>query len=174
MAYLDPREADLSGLEQLERERATEGFRLVPLRELRGRSAELYALDAATMRDIPADQPAAHVGYDEWVVELLRDPDLDDDGSFVVLHGDRPVSFAWLRADRESGRALNEMTGTLAEYRGRGLARLVKLATVRWAAENGITEILTANDRENSPMLALNRSLGYRPLVTETTYAREL
>jgi GNAT superfamily N-acetyltransferase len=65
------------------------------------------------------------------------------------------------------------MTGTLPEFRRRGLARLVKLATIRWAAEHGIAAIQTGNSHENPGILALNARLGYRPVATETHYLRE-
>jgi RimJ/RimL family protein N-acetyltransferase len=64
-------------------------------------------------------------------------------------------------------------TGTLREYRGRGLALAVKLATTRWAAEHGITQISTDNDETNAPMLAINRRLGYKPVGRRVEYLRE-
>jgi RimJ/RimL family protein N-acetyltransferase len=65
------------------------------------------------------------------------------------------------------------MTGTLPQYRRRGLARLAKLGTIRWAAAGGADWILTGNDEENPAMRALNESLGYRPAGTQTLYVRE-
>ena len=50
-----------------------------------------------------------------------------------------------------------------ASYRGRGLGLAVKLASIRWAAANGITQMVTTNDETNAPMLAINRRLGYAP-----------
>jgi len=54
----------------------------------------------------------------------------------------------------------------------RGLARLAKLATIRWAARNDVATIVTGNDDDNEAMLALNRSLGYLPLAERTFYFR--
>ena len=59
---------------------------------------------------------------------------------------------------------MNWMTGTRRAYRGRGLALAVKLASIEWAAANGITRMLTFNDATNAPMLAVNRRLGYEPI----------
>lgn len=70
--------------------------------------------------------------------------------------------------------ALIHLTGTLREFRRRGLARLVKLATIRWAAEHGITAIYTGNDTENAPMLALNDSLGFHPTIVYQDFGKEL
>ena len=83
----------------------------------------------------------------------------------MVLDGDkRIVSLAWLLVDRERRRAENEWTATLPQLRGQGLARLAKFATIRWASENGIAEIVTGNDPDNLPMRELNRRLGYGEL----------
>ncbi|MGB2874292.1 MAG: GNAT family N-acetyltransferase, partial [Gaiellaceae bacterium] len=66
----------------------------------------------------------------------------------------------------------NEWTATLPELRGRGLARLAKLASIRRAVEEGITEILTGNDPDNLPMRELNRRLGYRELFVRRDFER--
>jgi GNAT superfamily N-acetyltransferase len=82
------------------------------------------------------------------------------------------VAIALLEVDRENKRATNEMTATLPQFRRRGLARLAKLASLRWAAEFGVTSVLTSNDRDNPAMLALNDELGYRPLVVRGLFVR--
>ena len=149
------------------------GYSVVPLRDLRNWTRELHALDAAAGADVPETFVEDDVRYAEWTRETLEHPDLSLDGSFFVLHGRRAVSYAFLHAEPDAGLAANEMTGTLAEYRGRGLARLAKLATIRWAREHGFRTIVTTNDERNLPMLRLNESLGYRPVGTETEYVRE-
>ena len=50
----------------------------------------------------------------------------------------------------------------------------MKLASVRWAAENGITQLVTTNDETNGPMLAVNRRLGYEPAGRRVEYALDL
>jgi len=174
LSALDPAAVDLSPLVELEAARAAEGFRLVPLAAVRGRVSELHEVYAAGELDMPGDEVEDNIGPAEWAAETLEHPHLDDEGSFVVLADERPVSLAFLLVDRVGGRAENEMTATLREFRHRGLARLAKLATIRWAREHGIRTILTENDAENRDMLALNLHLGYRPLLTEHQYAREV
>jgi GNAT superfamily N-acetyltransferase len=169
---VDPRTIDVGDLPRLARDRAAEDLRVVPLRAVRERERDLHALYAEAAGDEPADEPETNVPFDDWR-RMLDDPDLSLDGSFVVLHRDRPVSFAWLGVDAERGRGTHWMTGTLRQYRRRGLARLAKMATIRWAAENGITALYTGNDSTNADMLALNEHLGYRRTTTGTTYAKE-
>lgn len=174
LSRVDPCEVDVTPLEALTRAKAEEGFRLVPLSEVRDRPESVFELDAATTRDVPHDEPIDDLRFDEWLASFWRHPDVTFEGSFIVLDGDLPVALTLLRADPAQGRALHDMTGTLPDYRGRGLARLVKLATIAWAAANGISTLMTENDETNRPMLALNESLGYRPFASGLAYVRDV
>jgi RimJ/RimL family protein N-acetyltransferase len=69
---------------------------------------------------------------------------------------------------------MNDMTGTLRSFRGRGLARLAKLCQLEWAARNGIVSVVTENDETNAPMLAVNTRLGYRRFHEVSSYVRDL
>jgi GNAT superfamily N-acetyltransferase len=171
---VDPRTVDVTALAELERRHEAEGFRLAPLRTVRELERELYRLFTESLADIPADHPETNVHFDEWRRGMLEHPDLSVDGSFVALDGQRPVSAAWLGVDLEGGLASHWMTGTLRDYRRRGLARLVKLAALGWAAENGITAVYTGNDSTNADMLALNEHLGFRDSIESTVYAKAL
>lgn len=172
LSLLDVSEADVSPLAALEKAQAAEGFRLLPLGEVFDRAREVHAVYAATLADVPEAFITDDLRYGEWERECLRDPDLSREGSAVVLHEETPVALSFLVADGE-GRAANDMTGTLPDYRRRGLARLAKLGTLRWAVAGGADWILTGNDEENPAMRALNESLGYRPAGTHTLYVRE-
>jgi GNAT superfamily N-acetyltransferase len=172
LSQLDVRGADLSELAELETAAAADGFRLAPLRDLLDRDRELHAMYLEAAKDMPSDDPHRDVPYEQWRRDALGDPLLEVEGSMNVLHGERPVTFAWIVADREGRRAEHELTGTLRAYRGRGLARLAKLAVVRWCGENGIDTLLTGNDATNAPMLAINDRLGYVPSVVYTDVAK--
>jgi GNAT superfamily N-acetyltransferase len=60
--------------------------------------------------------------------------------------------------------AWNDFTGVLAAYRGRGLARALKVLATEAVARQGRRWIETTNNVGNAAMLAVNRSLGYRPV----------
>jgi GNAT superfamily N-acetyltransferase len=143
------------------------------LREVRARERELFELYDGAERDMPDDYTHA-MAFEDWLPETLGNPELDLDLSAVVLVGERPAAFAWLISDREGARAANEMTGTAPEFRRRGLARLAKEATIRWAAEAGIRTIVTSNDTTNADMLALNEHLGYRTTVRRLVVGKDL
>ena len=169
---LDLGGADVSELNGLEQAKAAEGFRLVPLAEVLDRPRELHALYAVASEHVPEESTVDDIRYEEWVAECLEDPDLSREGSAVVLHEERPVSLAFVVSDGE-GRAANDLTGTLPEHRRRGLARLAKLGTIRWAAENGVDWMLTSNAEANAAMRALNESLGYRSAGMQAFYVRD-
>jgi GNAT superfamily N-acetyltransferase len=141
-----------------------DGFRVLQLSEVRDRERELHEFYRAA-GGIPPGDPENRVTLEEWREFILGNPLLDDEGSVVVLDAeDRVVSLSWLLVEHARRRAENEWTATLPQLRGRGLARLAKVATIHWAAEQGLTEIVTGNDPDNLPMRELNRRLGYREL----------
>jgi GNAT superfamily N-acetyltransferase len=157
MSRLDLRETRVESSSQ-------EGYRVVPLREVRERERDLYEFYGAAGALLPSD-PENRVTFEDWQRFILGSPLLEQDGSVLVLDDeDRIVSLAWLLVDCERRRAENEWTATLPQRRGQGLARLAKVATIRWAAENGFDEIVTGNDPDNLPMRELNRRLGYQEL----------
>lgn len=63
-----------------------------------------------------------------------------------------------------NGIGITGTTGVLAVHRGRGVAAMIKLASLRYLKEQGYREARTHNDTANPPILALNEKLGYRRL----------
>ena len=173
VSSVDPRRVDVSQLPRLEAATAAGGFRLVPLGEVRHRVHGLFEVCAAGERDMPSDEPETELDLESWKRDELDVPTLSDEGSFVALARERPVSLALVSVDPERKLAYNQMTATLPEYRRRGLALLVKLAAARWAAEAGIERLLTENDVDNVGMLAINERLGYRPLYEQRFWVLE-
>jgi GNAT superfamily N-acetyltransferase len=148
------------------------GAELIRLREVIDRERELFELYDAAHTDMPGDE-AWRLEFDEWVPDALGAPALDLDLSAVVLVDGRPAAFAWLNTDRQGGYGANEMTGTHPDFRRRGLARLAKEQTIRWAAEAGLHTLFTANDTTNADMLRLNEHLGYRPTHVQIELVKE-
>jgi GNAT superfamily N-acetyltransferase len=158
VSLVEPRSVDVP---------ARSGFKVLALSELVGLEERLFQFwgEAGAF-------PSTAQSFEEWRRTVLESPLLEPEGSFTVFKGDRPVALAWLLVDRERARAENEWTATLPDLRGQGLARMAKLNTIRWAAENGIGEILTDSDEDNVAMLELNRSLGYRMLCRRRYFRR--
>jgi GNAT superfamily N-acetyltransferase len=169
VSAVDPRTVDTSRLDELE-----PGVRVVRLADLLDRLPEVYALYAEAAADMPADHAQTNFSYEEWLEETVANPTLSHEGSVVVLVDDRPAALSWVDVDFEHRKAEQELTGTAQAYRRRGLARLAKLAVLRWCAAEGIERLATGNDGENAGMLAINYELGFRPDAVETEWAKRL
>ena len=101
--------------------------------------------------DTPLD-----VSPETWVRSWLADP------MFLALHDGEVVGCAGLGLDPDQPtRAENGLTAVRGDWRGRGLAVHLKLLTLAWAADHGITEVYTWTQDGNAAMRALNTRLGY-------------
>ncbi|MEU6893729.1 GNAT family N-acetyltransferase [Streptomyces sp. NPDC046557] len=133
----------------------------------------LYEADAEVSSDEPGDLPVELDDYDNWLSEVWREPSLDHDLTTVVLVDGVVAAFSAARTDG-AGRYGSAMTGTRRAYRGRGLAKLAKTASLHRALAAGCTEALTGNDAGNAAMLAVNKWFGYEIRATETRFAKRL
>ncbi|MGW7100771.1 N-acetyltransferase family protein [Streptomyces sp. NPDC054838] len=133
----------------------------------------LYEADAEASSDEPGDVPVALDDYDDWLTDVWLEPSLDHDLTTVVLVDGVVAAFSAARTDGQ-GRYGSAMTGTRRAYRGRGLAKLAKTASLHRALAAGCTEALTGNDAGNAPMLAVNKWFGYEIRATETRFAKRL
>jgi ribosomal protein S18 acetylase RimI-like enzyme len=148
------------------------GSEIVKLAQLRDRVHELYELFVTVEAGMPTDEPWTGSSFEEWEAEMWRSPHLDGETSVVALVDGRPVAVSWLVV---AGRfAEIEMTGTLPEFRRRGLARATKLESMRLAAEQGVERIVTGTDFENTAMLSLNDALGFRRTAVELELSKLL
>jgi len=134
----------------------------------------VHRIDVTTMADMPFDGPIEEFDYDEWVKHVLDHPLYLPSGSYVAYADNEPAAVSMLIAELDVGRGANMFTGTLPKFRGRGLALAAKVATMRWAAANGITEIIANNDDTNAGMLAINKRLGYQPVARRVEYSKDL
>ena len=71
------------------------------------------------------------------------------------------IGYASLIVRRPDGIGEHDMTAVRRAWRGRGIATALKLGTIRWAIEHGLSALETGNDEANLPMQAVNRRLGY-------------
>ena len=85
-------------------------------------------------------------------------------------------AFTELRISKGSTLGFTDDTGTAAEHRGKGLARAVKVESLRLLREDHpeVTAVTTRNAEENKAMRKLNESIGFHPAVVETTAALQI
>ncbi|MEU6147159.1 GNAT family N-acetyltransferase [Streptomyces sp. NPDC047081] len=134
----------------------------------------LFELDAETTSDEPSDVDTQMSDYENWIEENWKHPLLDRELTMVALVEGRPAAFSVAHTDPASRRYTTAMTGTSRDFRGRGLAKLAKSASLHRAQAAGFTEALTGNDAGNGPMLAINKWFGYEICGSEVRFVREL
>ncbi|CAL9618191.1 Mycothiol acetyltransferase [Streptomyces sp. enrichment culture] len=149
------------------------GVELRPAADYADDPRPLFELDAETTTDEPGDVDTALADYEAWLTETWRHPLLDLALTTVAVVDGRPAAFTAAYTDG-GGRYATAMTGTARAHRGRGLAKLVKNASLHRARAAGCTEAFTGNDTGNGPMLAVNKWFGYEVCATEVRYVREL
>ncbi|MFI9079271.1 GNAT family N-acetyltransferase [Streptomyces sioyaensis] len=133
----------------------------------------LYEADAEAAADEPGDVPADAIAYEGWLLRTWEHPPLDLDLTSVVTVDGEIASFTLAATDGRT-RYSCATAGTRRAFRGRGLARLAKTASLRRARAAGYTEAVTGNDAANAPMLAVDQAFGYRPCAGEWRCVHEL
>ncbi|WP_329102846.1 GNAT family N-acetyltransferase [Micromonospora sp. NBC_01699] len=133
----------------------------------------LWAADNEATADEPDDMDAAPISYELWHSQFWSHPEHDPELTSVVTVDGVVASFSLAVTDGQT-RYMSGMAGTRRAYRGRGLAKLAKSASLHRAAAAGYTEAFTNNDSGNEPMLAINRWFGYRQCATEVRWIRDL
>lgn len=176
---LHTRDIDLHAFDGLLEEVAAGGIRLVPLSELGGPQHQrwLYELDWLLFQDVPLGLTLTRRPLEEWVKDELDDPTLRPALSFVALDPmqDDPLTGPYIGYSTIGWNAAGEyayigMTGVRREYRGRGIAKALKVAAMRALAAAGGGEIKTFNDPPNEAMLGMNEALGFKRVATRTRY----
>ncbi|MFG2116406.1 GNAT family N-acetyltransferase [Streptomyces sp. NPDC048718] len=150
-----------------------DGVELRPASDFAADPRPLFELDALTTADEPGDVAAGLTDYEHWLATTWRHPLQNHELTMVALSGGRPVAFS-AALDDGLGRYGSGMTGTAPGFRGRGLAKLVKNASLHRARAAGRTEAFTGNDAGNAPMLAVNRWFGYEIGAREVRHVRTL
>jgi GNAT superfamily N-acetyltransferase len=133
----------------------------------------VHAVALETFDDIPGGEDRMAAGdLAEFRARDVDRPSIPHDAFFVAVDtaSGRAVGYAsLLMVPGSTTTAWHDMTAVLRAYRGRGIARVVKEATIGWALDHGLTALETGNDVANAPMRAVNARLGYRPLPDEIT-----
>lgn len=135
--------------------------------------AGVHAVALETFEDVPGgDEPMVAGDLAEFRARDVDRTSIPKDAFFVAVDPatGRAVGYAsLLMVPGSTTTAWHDMTAVLRAYRGRGIARVLKEATIAWALDNGLTALETGNDEANAPMRAVNAGLGYRPLPDEVT-----
>lgn len=145
-----------------------DGFTLIPIARLE--AADVYPAYRDTAADIPGNGAWPDIPYDWFSTDLWANELLDRELSLALVRDDSVAAFTL--TNREGDRLWSDMTGTLARYRGQGLAGALKLTSLATARTVGATHAYTIMNVANAPMLAVNARLGYRQVGVRTYVTR--
>jgi len=140
----------------------TGGIRLLTLADWAdpAKFRKLHELDAGTVQDIPHTLTIVLEAFEDFD-RRAHAPDRRHDRWWLALDGDELVAMTYLKFPPVRGTVWTGYTCTHPRYRGRGIARAVKLQSLAQAARLGTPFVCTDNDSENAPMLHINETLGY-------------
>lgn len=135
----------------------------------------LLTLFNASLADEPRVGSYTPTSYEQFVAMNLAGPGFLPEAFLLARKDDRYVGVSNLELlPAEPGVLHQVFTGTLREFRGRGIATELKRRTVAYAQAHGYLSIRTSNDSLNQPMWAINRRLGYQRKVESVQFERSL
>ncbi|HEX8917963.1 MAG TPA: GNAT family N-acetyltransferase [Chloroflexota bacterium] len=133
---------------------------------------EWHRVDMETAQDEPAAE-AYDVSFEVWRDSIMKQPGVSPDSAFAALLGGRIIGVTKVqRAGEDAG--WHAGMGVRRDFRGRGVARLLKWRSIQWARSNGIRYLYTGNDKHNPRMYSINERLGYVPLPGMVELVRSL
>lgn len=142
---------------------SSEGIRILTLAQDTDpdRHRKLWRMCDEAERDIPTTVPHTEIAFDTFMA-TLRTPATREDRIWIAREGDEVVGTSFLTYPPVRGLVETGFTGTARSVRGRGVARALKCETVMQAIALGVTSVHTDNDSQNTPILHINESMGYR------------
>lgn len=133
---------------------------------------KLTRLQNETEADIPSSHPF-HPRSEQEVRAFFQDPRVRPDRVWLARAGNELAAISFLTFP-ERGPSWTGYTACGRAFRGRGIARAVKMETLAQAIALGVDRVRTANDAANAPILHINETLGYRPVPGWLEYLRLL
>jgi GNAT superfamily N-acetyltransferase len=102
--------------------------------------------------------------FENWLKADMTGSGDRPEATFVALAGNEVIGYAKFSLTKaQPTTAYHDITGVRRAWRGRGVARALKAAEIRWAMEAGYERLLTQHEERNTPIRRLNARFGYRP-----------
>lgn len=83
------------------------------------------------------------------------------ESQFIAAVDNNWIGLSSITLDRDNKLADCGLTVVKEEFRGRGIASILKAKTIEYAKEQGIKKMITSVHEENYPMLAVNQRFGF-------------
>lgn len=121
----------------------------------------LLGLYNTIQADVPDIDAAAVVAMEQFRKSYLGSGSFLPAGHYIAVDHDRWVGMSTLWSGGKESLLDTGLTGVIPAYRHRGIALALKLRSLAWAREQGVTQIRTTNASSNEGMLAINDRLGF-------------
>jgi GNAT superfamily N-acetyltransferase len=124
----------------------------------------MYEVACDAYPDVPGYEHQAMPSFENWLKADMTGSGDRPEATFVALAGNEVIGYAKFSLTKaQPTTAYHDITGVRRAWRGRGVARALKAAEIRWAMEAGYERLLTQNEERNTPIRRLNARFGYRP-----------
>ena len=124
----------------------------------------IYEVASEAYPDVPGEEENRMAPFEDWLVADMGGTGDRPEATFVAVADGEVVGYAkFSLTDAQPTTAYHDMTGVRRSWRGRGIARALKAAELRWAKEQGYERLRTQNEERNTPIRRLNERFGYRP-----------
>ncbi len=133
---------------------------------------KLHAMSEAAVQDVPTTIPHLPEPFEQFM-KWFDSPGIHRARMWIARKGDDVVGTSALSYPKVRGYVGTDWTATARAVRGRGVARALKLETLRQAMDLGVAKVRTGNDAQNAPILHLNEVMGYAPQPEEIQLMRE-
>ncbi|MBC8367377.1 GNAT family N-acetyltransferase [bacterium] len=153
------------------------GIRIASLAELSSDpewKRRFYELREPLLEDVPNVDARTPATFEEFEERYFSNPNFISDGVFIALDGEDWVALTELSYADDPESLWVGLSAVKAEYRGRSLATAVKVRSLQWALGTGRKVLITWNEEGNSPMLGINKRLGFEPRPAWITWEKEV
>ncbi len=134
---------------------------------------KLYEINRRYAFDIPGKEHT-FAPFEQFQKNVFEAFWYRPEGQIVAADGEQWMGMTAAGYFPATNSLYNMMTGVEPAYRGRGIALALKLLVIRYAKNSGAVYLRTNNDSENTPMLTVNRKLGYQPTPGKYLLVRKL
>jgi GNAT superfamily N-acetyltransferase len=134
---------------------------------------KIWLLSVEAERDEPKTLGNVDEALEDYI-EWFESPDMRRDRVWLAREGTDIVGISALEYPPVRGFVGTAWTATARSVRGRGIARALKCETLAQAIALAVDRVRTGNDAQNDPILHINASMGYKPIVGRMDFLKNV